>query len=137
MSIHSIYNQALEHHQPFNRTITERLMTAEEMAGFGVSEFKPARDSGGKVIQPPSFTPYSTTPAKATKPKERKHRPYVDQWPHVTKEFIATELASGKKLFKIGEENGMSRALIFYRAEKYGLHTPKEQIRGAGKYEGK
>jgi hypothetical protein len=131
MSNYPIYRRNEPRSLP-SEPVTSKMTEEEMIRVFG--SFAPARDSGGKVIRPPAVTPYKTKGQKVDKPKkESKHEPYVDKYPQVTKEFVASELAAGKKLFMIGEENGMSRALIFHRAEKWGLHTRKKQVRGAGK----
>lgn len=52
MSIHSIYNKALETNPVFTKH-ESRQMTAEEMQRLGVTEFKPARTTEGKIINPP------------------------------------------------------------------------------------
>jgi hypothetical protein len=130
MTTHSIYNAALEN-RPVFEPPTSRHWTPEEAERLGV-EFKPARDSGGKIIQPPSFTPYSTGPKKIAEKKDDK-RSKFRKFPNVTKELIEKELSDGKTLAQIAEENGMSRNHMFHRAETLGLYTPKERIRGAGK----
>jgi hypothetical protein len=111
-------------------------MTPEDMIRVFGQEYKPPRDAGGRVIRPPSFTPYKTTEQKAENPKviqdknDGRRGNKLLKFKHVTKEFIQMELAAGKSLHAIGAENGMSPTLIFSRAEKMGLHKPVKRVRG-------
>jgi hypothetical protein len=119
---------------------TTRDMTEEEMIRIYGKVFVPDRDPSGKVIKPPPVTPYKTKERIVEEKPKIKQGGRVRKFQkhlHVTKELIATELAAGKSLAQIAEENGMTRNHMFHRAELFGLHTPKERIRGAGKYHGK
>jgi hypothetical protein len=134
MTTHSIYNAALETRPAF-APHTSRHWTPEEAQRLGV-EFKPDRDSGGKVIRPPSYTPYSTGPKK-TANRANKTLGKVDgrtnrtckKYGHVTKEFTLAEMALGKSIAAIEKEQGMTKYFLLKKCRRWGIAPPKK-LRG-------
>lgn len=127
MTIHSIYNKALETNPTFE-PLTTRDMTPEEMVRVYGEVFEPARDTGGKELKPLPFTPFKTSnngaPRAGKTDKERKPRRLTIA-PHVDKFFIQMWLSKGKTLETIAAENGIPLPSMRDRAKTYGLYSPK------------